>query len=180
MQYWLKGEAEGLWSLLLPQVCVDLSIHWKIINRKLWQLFRVLFLNPEMPKSHWFRLLKCECLLVFWLPCDSKTESLLVLDFWLDKTNNLNTSSSQHFSTIFWHFCWPTFKYTLHNRMNTDRRVRWRGRTHVGFVVTGLKDELLGVMLPVLHRSGRGGLVGRTQRDRLAPLACLKRQPIAH
>lgn len=55
---------------------------------------------------------------------------------------------------------------------------RW-GCTHVGFVVTGLKDELLGVMLPVLHRSGRGGLVGWTQRDWLAPLACLKQQPIA-
>lgn len=53
-------------------------------------------------------------------------------------------------------------------------------RTHVGFVVTGLKDEFLGVMLPVLHRSRRGGLVGRTQCDGLAPLACLEqRQPIA-
>lgn len=53
-------------------------------------------------------------------------------------------------------------------------------RTHVSFVVTGLKDEFLGVMLPVLHWGGRGGLVRWTQRDRLAPLACLKRQPIGH
>lgn len=55
----------------------------------------------------------------------------------------------------------------------------WSVGTHVGFVVTGLKDEFLGVMLPVLHRGGRGGLVGWTQRDRLTPLSCLKRQPIA-
>lgn len=34
-------------------------------------------------------------------------------------------------------------------------------------------------MLPVLHRGGRGGLVGRTQRDGLAPLACLQSQAAA-
>lgn len=50
----------------------------------------------------------------------------------------------------------------------------WAVGTHVGFVVTGLEDELLRVMLPVLNWGGRGGLVGRTQRDGLAPLACLE------
>ena len=55
----------------------------------------------------------------------------------------------------------------------------WRGWTHVGFVVAGLEDELLGMMLPVLNRGGRGGLVRWTQRDWLAPLACLEQQPIA-
>lgn len=58
--------------------------------------------------------------------------------------------------------------------MSLLQKARIGVKTHVGFVVAGLKDEFLGMMLPVLNRSGRGGLVGRTQRDGFAPLACLE------
>lgn len=51
-------------------------------------------------------------------------------------------------------------------------------KTHISFIVTGLKDELLRVMLPVLHRCGWGGLVRWTQRYWLTPFTSLKRQPI--
>lgn len=64
--------------------------------------------------------------------------------------------------------------------MSLLQKARIGVKTHVGFVVAGLKDEFLGMMLPVLNRSGRGGLVGRTQRDGFAPLACLEWQPAAH
>lgn len=69
----------------------------------------------------------------------------------------------------------PSHTYT---QTHTHKKVR--GRTYISFIVTGLKDELLRVMLPVLHRSGRGGLVGRTQCDGLTPLALLQRQPARH
>jgi len=61
----------------------------------------------------------------------------------------------------------------MNENVKNKKIKKWAG-THVSFVVAGLKDELLGVMLPVLHRGGRGGLVGRAQRDRLAPFAGLE------
>lgn len=40
------------------------------------------------------------------------------------------------------------------NKKGKFKNAQQQCMTHIGFVVAGLKDELLGVMLPVLHRSG--------------------------
>lgn len=63
--------------------------------------------------------------------------------------------------------------HSTHTHTDTHTVQRRDGTTHVSFIVTRLEDEFLRVVLPVLHWSGRGGLVGRTQRDWLAPLALL-------